>query len=52
MRLLLPHPIEFPLRPLGAYHRGMMLPVHRPPGGGTIAFGAAQEGMVTLLQDH
>ena len=28
--LLLPHPIKFPLCPLGAYHCGLMIPVHQP----------------------
>ena len=50
--LLLPHSIEFPLRPLGEHQCGLILPVHKPTGNRHIAFVAVQEGMVTLLQDH
>ena len=52
LHLLIPHPIEFPICPLGAHHCGLMLPAPQPPGNKHIAFGAVQDGMVTLLQDH
>ena len=50
--LILPQPLEFPLRPLIAHHRVMMIPVQRPSGNKYIEFGAAREGLVLLLQDH
>ena len=50
--LVLPQPLDFPLRHLGAHCRGLMIHFHLLPGNKHIVFRAAQEGLIPLLQDH
>ena len=52
LHLLLPQTLAFPLCPFGTHHHGPMRPFQRPTGYTPITFGAAREGVVSLLQEH